>query len=68
MPFRFSKSADNGSCAASKPVSGDRRNSAWANQVFIFGHGEWDVCDGAHWLDVMNEWDVLKRKIRPLAA
>jgi hypothetical protein len=42
-----------------KPVSGDRRNSAWANQIFIFGHGEWDVCDGAHRLDVMNRWNVL---------
>jgi hypothetical protein len=37
-----------------------------ADQIFIFEHGEWDVCDGAHWLDVMNEWGVLM-KIRPPA-
>jgi hypothetical protein len=38
-----------------------------ANQIFIFGHGEWDVYDGGHWLDVMNEWKGLKMKIRPPA-
>jgi hypothetical protein len=34
----------------------------------IFKHGEWDVCEGGHWLDVMNQWEVLKRKIRPPTA
>ncbi len=27
----------------------------WPNQISIFGHGEWDVCDGGHWLDVMKK-------------
>jgi len=26
-----------------------------ANQIFIFGHGMWNVCDGAHWLEVMKK-------------
>jgi hypothetical protein len=26
-----------------------------ADQIFIFSHGEWDVGDAAHWLDVMND-------------
>jgi len=39
-----------------------------ANQIFIFGHGEWDVYEGGHWLDVMNPWDVLTMKIRHPAA
>jgi hypothetical protein len=39
-----------------------------ANQIFIFGHGGWDVCDGGHWLDVMKKWDVLKMEIRPRKA
>jgi len=68
VSFRLSRSADNGFCAASKSVSGDEHTSALANQIFIFGHGEWDVCDGGHWLDVMNEWHVLKMKIRPTAT
>jgi len=33
-----------------------------ANQTFIFGHGVWNVCDGAHWLEVMNEWEVLNNE------
>ena len=65
MPFRFSKSADNGFCPASESVSGDGHTFALANQIFIVAHREWDVCDGAHWLDVMNEWDV---KIRLTAT
>jgi hypothetical protein len=32
-----------------------------ADQIFIFGHGEWDVCEGGHWLDVMkNGWPIKK--------
>ena len=51
--------------AASKSVSGDGHTSALANQIFIFEHGEWDVGDGAHRLNVMNRWETLVRKIRP---
>jgi hypothetical protein len=44
---------------ALKSVSGDGHTSTLANQIFIFGHGEWDVCDGGHWLDVMkNRWPM----------
>jgi hypothetical protein len=53
--FRLSRSADNGFCPASKSVSGDGHTSALANQIFSFGHGEWDVCEGGHWLDVMKK-------------
>jgi hypothetical protein len=49
-------------CSASKSVSGDGRTFALANQTFIFGHGVWNVCDGAHWLEVMNEWEVLNNE------
>jgi hypothetical protein len=63
-----------------------KHTSALANQIFIFGHGEWLVCEGGHWLNVMknrwpikdlphgvglvrmNEWEVLKMKIRPPTA
>ncbi len=34
---------------------------------FIFADGAWDVCEGDHWLDVMNPWDALTMKIRCLA-
>jgi hypothetical protein len=27
------------------------------NQIFILGHGERDVCDGGHWLDVIKKVD-----------
>src|SRR5260370_12691708 len=64
----LSKSAENGFCAASKSVFGDEHTFALANQIFIFEHGEWDVCEGGHWLDVMNQWEVLKMKIRPPAG
>lgn len=57
--IRLSRSADNGFCAASKSVSGDGHTSDLANQIFILGHGEWDVCEGGHWLDVMkNRWPI----------
>jgi len=35
--------------------AGDGHGSAFADHVvFIFRDGEWIVCDGAHWLDVMK--------------
>jgi hypothetical protein len=64
VSFRLSKSADNGFCAASESVSGDGRTFALASQIFIFAHGEWDVCEGGHWLDVMNERNGLMMKNR----
>ena len=36
---------------------------AWPSD-FIFADGAWDVCEGDHWLDVMNPWDALTMKIR----
>jgi len=35
---------------------------------FIFADGAWDVCEGDHSLNVMNQWEGLKRKIRTPAA
>jgi hypothetical protein len=40
------------------PASRDRHAVALADQIFIFYHDEWEVCDGAHWSDVMN-WHAL---------
>jgi hypothetical protein len=35
---------------------------------FIFADGAWDVCDGDHSLNVMNQWRAPTMKIRPPAA
>ena len=45
--------------ASKSVVSGDVHTSAMAHQIFIFGQRHLGVCDGGHWLDVMeNRWSI----------
>jgi len=40
-------------------VSGDGHSSALANLISFSQMARGDVCEGDHWLDVMNPWDAL---------
>ena len=48
-------------------VSGDGHSSALANLISFSQMARGDVCEGDHWLDVMNPWDALTMRVWCLA-
>ena len=60
----FSKSAGKWVSCGIKVRLWRRAQFCLGQSDFIFADGAWDVCEGDHWLNVMNQWGALTMKIR----
>lgn len=63
----FSKSAGKWLSCGIKVRLWRRAQFGLSQSDFIFADGAWDVCEGGHWLNVMNRWGALTMKIRCLS-